>query len=288
MAIVSVTELIEGRESTRGTEGKRTYSRSFHVLTDDKDDGPRTVRTAAGIPNMYAPYSVGNDTDLGALVISKNVSPVEGQTKLWRVEVEYSSELPEQTEEEEDDENPLNQPARWQWGFRTVQRVVREDLNGDLIANKAGQVFDPPLQVEEYRPVLTVTRNEASFNIALASDYVGAINSDNFLGVAPKYARLTNLGASSAKADSGGTYVEVNYEIEFARDPWNPVKLPNIGFMELDDDGNLVNARDNDEEFANEPVKLDADGKRLADGAKAIPVEFDIYPERPFAVLNLV
>jgi hypothetical protein len=298
MGISSVTELIEGRESTREPKGKRTYQRKYQVITDNKNTGPGAVRIASGLPSMYAPYTTSTEFDGGAIVVKKTVSPTD-EWRVWEVTVEYSSQPPDR---DQDDENPIDRAPRWSWSFRPVNVVVERDKDDKLLRNSAGEVFDPPFEIEEYRLIASVQRNEVSFPVRMAFDYIGAVNSDSFLGFPKGTVRCTNLGASPQKTDNDVTYFEVSYEFEFNRKKHNPVKLLDIGFNEIDEDPDVALLLGEEavghlplrpiispltsEPFST-PQLLNGRGQRLDKEDDPVFHEFDIYDEKPFAAFRL-
>jgi hypothetical protein len=58
----------DGRDGSIDRELVCEYTVTYHVTTDDWNDGPQTVRTAFGIPDVGDVYMPGNDYDARAMV----------------------------------------------------------------------------------------------------------------------------------------------------------------------------------------------------------------------------
>jgi hypothetical protein len=286
MAIVSVREVASGRDGTLNNKGERSYSRAFQVITDDPLDGPLLVRTASGIPQRGSIYATATEIDPGAKVKAINPSQDADNPRVWTVKVDYDSVT------EDKPENPLDRPIEISWTAAPYERVVFNDTDGKAILNSAGDYFDPPLTIDDSRPVLTVVRNEPSYNPTLAIDYQDAVNTDSFLGFSPGQVKVAKIDATSA-TENDIFYWRVTYEFHFRREGWalsvldqgryqklnnKPVPIP-----EYDESGNAVPGS-----HVSDPVPLDGAGQRLTNPGPdtAIFLTFKVYKERPFAAFN--
>ncbi|WP_254509892.1 hypothetical protein [Anatilimnocola floriformis] len=285
MSIVSVREVGGGREGSVNEKGERRYTRVFQVITDSALDGPLLVRTAPGIPGRGNIYATATEFDPGAKV--KTITPSQSDNpKIWEVRVEYDSVT------EDEPENPLERPPEVSWSAAPYSRVAWKDNDGKAIVNSAGHYFDPPLEVDDSRPVLSVTRNEAAFNPSLAIDYQDAVNSDGFLGFSPGQAKVAKIDASSA-TENDIFYWKVSYEFHFRREGWElsvldqgryekiggkPVPIP-----EFDVAGNEIPGSQ-----VTDPVPLNGAGARLNNpGPDTVQfLSFKVYKERPFSAFS--
>ena len=157
-------------------------------------DGPNLACAAVGIGigDAYEPNGNQFEFDTFAYCNSITASQIEGDGVGWIVVVEYGpySSLwagggPKQ--------NPLLQPIDVSWSQRSQEIVVDIDINGNAIMNTAGDRFDPPLMEDDPRFVLTVIRNEQSFNQSIQVQYRNAINADPFAGYDPLMVRVLSI-----------------------------------------------------------------------------------------------
>ncbi len=300
MAVTFVRPLKRGRTGTREAgAGKRTYTQTFIVGTDDPQDGSLTARTAIDpnggpvIPQPLTFYVAGNEFDLGAFVKSVEAHEIGETGMLWEVTVTADSEMPEPPK---DQENPLDRPPEVSWSFAQFQRVAEKDITGKAIVNSAGQAFDPPVQIDDSRPVCNIDRNEDAFDPTVIFQYKDAINSDALdiggLAVLPGQAKMSNISARR-QFENSQFYWKVSYEIHIKSDGWALSILDQGLYKEgvnnkptpcTDDAGNEVSV----------PVLLDGQGGQLAlppapPGQTGAPVflTFEVYTQLPFEALAL-
>ncbi len=259
-------------------KGQRSYTRKFEVITSGLADA-YSVKQATGIPRRGDVLL----TDTDARV--KSVAPEQNDDNpyLWIVTVEYDT-----TTNPEQEENPLDRPAEVTWSFTQFQRIAEKDVNGEALLNSAGYYFDPPPEIDDSRPVLTITRNEPAFNASQAIDYQDAVNSDSFLGFEPYQAKVANITAT--RQFEKVWYWKVTYEFHFRREQWT---------LEILDQGRWRAGRKAIRQkneagteipgtHVTDPVPLDGNGEPLADPTpdNAVFLPFDVYKEREFSAFN--
>lgn len=280
---MQINELFDGRDHALSDKGVRTYTRVFHVITDDPYVGPAAVRAALGI-SRGDPYITDSESDLQARV--RRIQPQQQDNpRLWEVRVEYDST------QEEESESPFDKPPEVSWDFAQFTRVAYKDRDGKAILNSAGQYFDPPIEIDDSRPVLTVVRNEPSYNPSLAYQYRDAVNSDAFYGAPPGTAKVVKItGASAVENDI--PFWRVTYEFSFNPDGWQPSILDQgryakiggklVPIPEFDTDGNEIRGS-----HVADPVPLNGNGARLADPNpdNAVFLDFNVFNERAFNAL---
>jgi hypothetical protein len=268
MSVVNVQLKVAGRVGTFASQRKgsvfemtnRRYRKIFLVLTNDPLDGPATIYGGPGIPVIGEAYAVGNDLDLLSTCVSVDCQPTEWPL-VWTVTSEYDSDrIVDATLS-----NPLNLPAELTWSFAKYERVFVRDLLGTPCVNSSNQPFDPPPVVDDSRPVLTITRNEASFNSANAILYQDAVNTDNFGPAIPKQAKLTNI-IGNKQQDIGVVYYKVTYEIEFRREGYDLFILDK-GFRDIS--GNLYRDKRDFAPLANETLQ-NGRGQPLTTGTSTL------------------
>lgn len=269
MSIVSVHELSPKREATLDILAgwQREYVRAFLVRSDTADENIVAVRYASGVPAAGAAHP----HDARAYLIRKQVAQAtstEDGRKLWIVTCNYATLKKEQKKKLT---HPLDRPYEIDWVGETFQTIAEKDIFGKGIMNSAGQYFDPPIQVDDVRPVLTITRNEATFDGSLAEQYQNSINNAPFFGGAAYTVKCKSIKAKRVIeefAASEGSEVEVEfwtvtYEFHYNRDTW---WLPPLdqGRYELDSGGDkLVSIKDSDGAAVNDPVPLDGAGHQV-------------------------
>lgn len=295
---MSVTNVYgpRSRPATFSLGGERTYTATYMVTTDSASDGPITVANAAGVA-IGASYSLGNDTDSRAYCNSKAVEQVSSddasETKTWMVTDSYKTL---DREEQKTLVHPLSRPYEISWNYEHFQEVVEKDVNGGAILNTAGEYFDPPIERDASRPVLTITRNEAAFPTSLALSYANAINSDYFSGAAAGTVKVFNISGSRVIEEFDGDeviYWKMTYEFHYRADGWQRKVLSQGRSQLVPDDDDVPKLEkityENSGDQIVDPVPLDEEGARidpedLPDDAYFIP--FDIYTSLPFSAFG--
>ena len=167
------------------------------------------------------------------------------------------------------------------WDMEQFQRLVFQDIDGQAIVNSARTALK--LYADDSRPILTYTRNEASYPYQILT-HQDAINSDQFL-IFPAYTAKVNIRAGK-RFENGIKFYETRYTFSFRHDTWRQEVL-NEGnqFRPLIDIGDF-------DVVANWPEGhiglLDDEGYPLGPGAEPTFKTFKIYRELSFAPLNIV
>src|SRR5215831_8394115 len=171
----------------------RNFTRIFRVFVDDMRTGPIEVQAAAGIPRLFSSYISYSDSEEDILCLCRRIRPRQSADDPfeWQVTCEYSTRVldpallnlltggpfrgskPQGSNDlSADMANPLNKIPDVRFSFITFQRPLEKDkATGKPIVNSAGTKFDPPVTYDESILVLTFTRNEAVYNVALAAQY---------------------------------------------------------------------------------------------------------------------
>jgi len=310
MAISSVNEIWNGRNGTselggKGAEGAiRRYTRVFRVITDDAETGPQAVMYArAGgiaIPALTDFYRTRTAIDKGALCNS--IQPRQTDDwKVWEVVCGYSSDNKDVDDPAREvsgakpgeagggqagvkpvdqQSNPLKQSSKVSITYERFTRVPVVDLDGVKVCNSSNEVFDPPEEIEDIRPVVRVTTNEATFDFQRRENNV-AVNRGPFLGFPPGTARMTGL-ALTEEYEKGIPYFAVTreYTIDLI-DEWL-MKFLDVGFRELKEVGGVqqlvpikIKGTDGKLHSVTSPYPLDGNGRKT-EGKPAIKT-FTVY-----------
>ena len=268
-------------------EGK--YVLVYSVLFDNNDrpkDRPLLAVDAEGIPAFYT-----NDLANEWFYV-KRKRPVQKGTFLYEVVVTYVSF--------DDPLSFLTNPPIIQWLKEDSQEPIDIDIDGNAIANAAGQPFDPPIQKIFGDTVLSITVVRPGYNAALASVYHRAVNSDTFWGPElgpPGSVMAIQIQGIPFRGENGRWYFTHNYQFAFRNDPiltngipanWKR-RIKNEGLMCTVSVANnaIIHCTDSAGENVNEPVPLATDGTQLADGLEPNWLLFDLQPKLPFTAFGL-
>lgn len=295
MAVTTVYEVIEKQSGSEEIGPRKRYRRNFRVKVDDIQDGPKIVKDAVTSTYNVAlggPYVVRNDSDSTCRVVRITAERHRGEEPLiWDVPVEYSND-PTGVD------NPLNEPAEFSLSFAQFQRAADRDLDNKPFVNSAKQPFDPPIEIDDSRPVLLIIKNRAiaTFDLSQCLTYQDAINTDTVYGFGPYVWKMAQISPRTITVESGFQYYQVTYELHGRRELWYPLKVLNQGYYQLVDSEGTKKRElllDKDSKQLTSPGLLKADGSAIGynpDGSlDASPSfeEFNVYKRLPFAPLQL-
>ena len=174
---MAVTECIYSRIQPASSVNERnlaTYKIAFDITTNTIM-GPRgvaigSINPALGhtntLPELWTGYSYHAGT---AAYESDNFSRARSYTftqdpldrMRWSCEVTFTPLEPGETQED-NAENPVNRPAKYSVDREVYTEIVEKDVEGDQIVNKAGAMYDEPLDQEATRGVLVIKKNVAT------------------------------------------------------------------------------------------------------------------------------
>lgn len=244
MSVTRVTCLYASLSGRDDATGLREYEAKYAVEVDNPNDGPKVVKNASGIPRYGDYWRTGTESDVEARLIDKQSSSDPENTLIHYVTCSYSTAtnaaegqagagaiVPEQKEidlapefewdfVERDVARYAAYEAELVQGNRVLLKLGRRDNSQQIpIANSARDFFDPPIQEDEARLVLRLSRAVGSYDPILAARYANALNSDTYLGFAPYVLLLKPLRAR-AVFDKGVQYWRLSVEIHINFDGW--------------------------------------------------------------------
>jgi len=258
-------------------------------------DGVLAVRAHANCPRRGDTYSFYGESDASLVCTNVNIAVKPDsfgldRSKVYTIVATYSNTVPSGGLGE-DEEDPLDDPPTYEFSFNKYQVPIAEDRDGNAVRNGADEQFDPLPLVDENRPIVIVTRNEASFNPGVAVEYQDTVNESSWAGVDAGVAKINAISARQATRGEV-TYWVVNYEIEFRWQGWNPTKILAQGYRyRLNETGPARNYIDPATGSPpSTPLMLQLNGLESppVDGVR--PVfwhEFNFYREKDFSALNL-
>ena len=256
---------------------------SWYITTNDKNDGPITVANQAPavgpnpLPVQWQQYQIGNDFSQYLRAKTVDLARIPNSNTDWRGVVEYDNSL----DIRQSDPNPLNRLPIDNWPFAQFQRPLVKDQNGNAIVTAAGELYDPAPEIDDSRPALVYTRNEASYPLQILI-YQDTINSDPFLVFDPYTAKL-NITADK-KYENGYQFYEVVYSFHFRYDTWRLQGL-NQGQLFYRKSSSTIASQ---LPAGSKPVLLAADGTILSTGQPPTFQTIKAYREVPFAPLNII
>lgn len=313
-SVVSVSELFEDRRTFEDAQQRR-HTRSWHVLVDTVgSDSSYVAQTATGIP-VVKPVPTPFSGDPFAVCRTVSCEPVSGNRKLFKVTAEYSTAIVGEVEGQggsDSNPNPVSRPAQVIWSSELMPSFQRVDVNGLAFVNSARQSIDPPPQIVESILTLTVNRNEANYDPAIASDYIDTTNeNEGTIGglIMPVGCCWCVSIDGQRQYEAGYSYWAVTYQFKFKREysvydgrlPPADVDVPGWDVAELDQgyytfdstDG-LKQIVDSDGEPIREPWLLDGAGGLLipvdetgyADTTDPVYLVFQVKERRDFSVFD--
>lgn len=215
-----------GREANRGENGVREYRLMYKVLTDNPHDDANVVMTAPNLPLMYNPYITETSEDAEALVVDVDCRQHEKLRTFWIVVLQYSTEWGEQDDGTGQTDTPFGEPPVITFGSEIYQEPLPGQSNSQIgslgdpssdltaikpqnnqtlinwsggrgIVNSAGEPYNPPPERQASRPIVTISRNEATFSVAYKCQYENTVNSATWCGLNPRQAWLRSIDATS-------------------------------------------------------------------------------------------
>lgn len=309
MAIISIADTKDGQSVAWSGQQGRVYANSLVVVTDDAAMGPRAVLAALGLRNgdfyRFPLAGTAAEWDYGSFIQSLSCKKAAEDGKQWLVEVQYGP-FDWQTQGGAVAEaaavgmfDPMRVPPQVSWSSAKYERAVLKDARGTPIQNTAGDPFDPPLKVDDSRPVLSIVRNESRFDPLYAGLFKDTINGGTFLGYDPHTVKCADITAKREYHADYGYFWEVLYTFELRpvrRDSngelidagWVELVL-NAGLRQKSADGSKVEQILVQEAPVSSPVLLAESGRSfIASGVTPTPhyLRFQLYPERDFDVFN--
>lgn len=229
MAIEFVNELAEVRGRQTETGLKET-TRRFQVKSNIRSESIFNIFTHVDIPNIYSAHP--QDSLMFARAITPNQD--EDAPEFWDVDVPYSNAL---DPNQEDDPNPLNRPAEFDWASQTYRRIAVKDQAGIMILNGAGDPPVPPFEEEAVQWIINVRKNVASVPSYILT-YEDVINSDSvsFQGLTfdPLLLKIGQIRISPLQYEGGVAHYVFVYTMVYREEGWSRL-WPWRGYRELID-----------------------------------------------------
>lgn len=193
----------------------RKYKREFNIKRTTSRDTSVDVLATPGLP------VVGQAYPYDPLATCVRVMPraVANSRQWWRVVCEYDTDRIVNAITD----NPLNQPPEIAWSGALYTKSMRRDLFGIPYESSSRNPYDTVPEIEDTRAVLSITRNEASFDEAYAKLWRRRLNQYAFAGYPSLCVRINQLDGVRQFVN-GVLFFQVRYELEFREeDPLQPI-----------------------------------------------------------------
>jgi hypothetical protein len=284
MAVASIGEVWAGRRYNDNLKFIQEYVRVFQVFTDTKTDGPDTVLSAPGMPQLYDSYTNASGTEVNVAALVKYREPLQDNddpTK-WLVRVQYTTNIDEILQA-----NPLLRPAKVSRKTERFTRPIFQDANGAAIVNSAGQPFSPPPEVEDFRLVIEVQKNFLALDdFNLSNNFLYRTNSVTFLGFPPNTLWLADYSATQT-IEYPTVYDACTFSFHANPLTWTLFILDQ-GYYYVDGSNNLRRVQD---PFTAQPLSapalLNGSGAQLAHGGTPVFLSFTKFFSADFNSLAI-
>lgn len=264
------TNVVEKYDARKATfrSGNWAYTRVYQIVTDDPTLEGSQIKDLAGIPQAGELYEFDSLAMLETLDISQKVEMgADNCNGVWIATAVWSYK---ENEDNGGEDDPLEMPALFTYAFENNQKPFTHDPYSDPpniepVTNSAGKPFDPPVMIDDSRPIMIVVQNEETFSFSTAIQYQDAVNNAAWTVKGDTWdqyqAKVRQISAREV-LEGDLTYFEVTYEFAFQREGWNPVQILDQGYQYLLGVLGWVNIKDQNGDFVNEPALL-KDGRVL-------------------------
>jgi hypothetical protein len=256
--IVSISDVRGNRSLSWSGQGGRSYTQQLRIITDDPTMGPRAVAKALSF-KVGAQYShpittSATEWDYGNYLQGFDLKEEGDDGKQWLCTLDFGpfnwAEQGGATTEAagEGQTDPFKVPIKVSFGTAKYEREITLDMRGKPIVNSVGEPFDPPMKRDDSRGVLTLVRNEPTFNSAYVATFKDTCNQDIFLTIyKANTVKCSDVTAERDYQADWGYFWVVTYIFEIREsitlddgtvitDGWNEYVL-NKGLHEYDPDG---------------------------------------------------
>lgn len=274
-----ITETWNQRDGDVNVNGAVRYRRIFRVRVANVLTTAATIRSLTGIPRLFDPYP----GEAYARVQSIQPRNINDDPHFWEVIVNYSSEVL--------DKIPWFRPFEIKRTTQIYQKAIERTQIFPLrkrraIVNSTGDQFDPPLEIDDCRQVLSITRNVQTYDADAIIALLNTTNATPLFGSGEDEYKFSSFGEERL-FEKPYLYYKLSCEFHFSRDGWKR-KVLDRGYREYHLlDPEPVAIRDPSTGLpVSQPVLLDGHGQKLPRGGEPVFLEFVVYPEEDWDVLT--
>lgn len=302
MSVTSADPAVNGWSFTED-ENAKEFVCKYVVQTDNAADDSVVVLASSALPRYGQQLSAYPK----ARVVNRQAQQREGSLTVWDVTITWSTETdevnPDPNAPEVDQDDPLSFPPRITGSGRLYKVACTKWYEGRAsgtsswlysprlvpVLNRAGDDFDPPLEMDDDTQTVTITRNYWPL-----PDWVWNYTNKRNLSAFTIYGHTIAAGQAKISGIDWGSqqkhvnkddleifFFEVSTTIEIDTrdrgvktvvgakigqniypDYWD-LFTPNIGYHALNDDGEQIVIRDAEGDPVSAPVLLDEDGAQI-------------------------
>ncbi len=291
MSVVRISPL-PGRKSDYKKIIDSQSSLRWLAVCDSRFDSERDIVEFGWgngiLPRPYYDFHPTNTFHLcrGLSISSETSSPLH-----WICEAAFSSEpLTQREQDQQQIEDPRQRPPKAKWRTASYRKPVFQDTAGDGIVNSAGDYFDPPIEIDINRWVVTVTKNVSAVPTYIL-EYEKAVNDTAFyiqgVYVGERVARLAEIDIGELASENEFFYYPFTYTLEFRSETWNVKPLQQGYNYKSGSDRKVILDGSTPPRPVTSPRLLAADGSVLANPSPATAVygDFEVYDNMDFSVL---
>jgi hypothetical protein len=193
------------QDADRDTEGHRSYSVMFRVVSDDTLDGPAIAMTTPGLPLPGSTWFFGNDIDDWAWCRwdskIKPVTPDEPCTQ-WDVTLTFSTKPPDTRPNSRQSSNcrdtqvedPLLEPQKVSGSWQHYTQEAATDRFGRPTHNSAFEpIHGPQMEFDQNRDQVVIEQNVASLDLPIVNALKDHVNAYVLWGCPPRTIKLSGF-----------------------------------------------------------------------------------------------
>lgn len=241
MAVLEVNRIKS--EGDIDAEFHRDYTSEYEVITNDKNDGPRTARRASDpstgltIPGWGEFYLWGNDFDEWAFCrsVSARFREVQKTRRLWTVIATHTTR-PVFRAASPEFENPTAELPIVYGSFIQFQRPATQDKDGKPIVNTVSEPFVPAPMRDDSRMSIVIEVSTLTISLSQWAQFRDAVNSVPIWNLPARTVKVQQWSWRIAYWGTSNWYIQHRFEAHINTDVYQSAE-PGIGW-----DFNILNA----------------------------------------------
>lgn len=277
------------------SEGHRTYKIKWLCTSGNLLDGPQAAANAPGLPVVGSSWTYGTDNDPSALRTPEvDVQPLKtGEPGYWWTVGHTFTTIPISRCQDDSVENPLLEPPEVSGSFVRYTREAVEDKDGNPLKSSSHEMLrGAAVEVDDSRPTVIITLNDAVLPLATFSPMVDTVNDGSLWGVPKRRVKLSGVGWKRLYYGTCNVYYKISYNFDI-RDEGEGFdrKILDEGTKILSAGGSASNPDDfevyKDANGENTRVLLNGAGAALTNAALPFEKLWELYDESSFLALGI-
>ena len=290
------------------------YSARYQIETDDRSMSAYDVISQAtsaspdNFPDYFDTYSLYGQTDNSSFMQRASCRPMdEINSSTWIAEATWSPmKGTESSDTHTSRENPLTRAVIYSREWEEISIPVEQGWNEEAltglvparaadtfgpIQNAAGQEPSTPIMKTKRIPVIVAEKNYSTLAQidAIEKSFGDSLNDATYATYAEGECLFRGISASRAKFEGGQQFYTGTIRIACQKGGWS-YAMVNRGFKYLD--GGVLKEATIEDDSGNEvpvsePVNLELDGTRTADGAVGTVINYRHRPKVDFSTIGV-